>query len=317
MAWIELHQSLMNHKKIIRLKNVLKVEAPHAMGLVCNLWLWAVDNAPDGDLTEFSAEELSEVCGYKKDPNQFLKAMVDVGFIDKKGKKKQIHDWSEYTGRLMESREIRKEQARVRQAKRRERLKANKATEESCADVTQNNACVTRDNDVSHAHIHYSTLHYSTVQDNNSGGGDSARARAREEEFATFEEDVSEFPENVQQHYETMKQIEALPADVRERFYQTVDSLFSSMWGRAPSEFEYSQIYSLIRWMHYSKENGWQPVEMTEDDVELLSYSFEAAASADKKFIAYVRGIFQNYKQRGIKTLDGLIDFEIKRDRSL
>lgn len=148
-----------------------------------------------------------------------------------------------------------------------------------------------------------------------SGGSDNARARAREEEQT--EDDSFDFPENVQQHYETMKQIEALPADVRERFYQTVDSLFASVWGRAPSEFEYSQIYSLLRWLHYSKENGWQPVEMTEDDVGLLSHSFEAAANADKKFLAYVRGVFQNYKLRGIETVDDLIDFDIKRDHHL
>ncbi len=314
MAWIELHQSLMNHKKIIRLKNLLKIEAPHAMGLVCNLWLWAVDNASDGDLSEFSAEELSEVCGYKKDPQVFLKAMVDAGFIDKKGKRKQIHDWSEYTGRLMESREIRKEQARVRQAKRREKLKASKTAEKRNNDVTQGNVDVTRDNSVSHAHIHYSTLHYTTVPDN-SGGGDSACARVCEGECEElYDDDTYFFPENIAQHNEVMGQIRALPSVVRERFFTTVDNLYSTLWNKTPSEYDYSQLYCLIRWMHYSKEHGWQPVQMTEDDVELLSYSFEAAANADKKFVAYIRGVYHNYKRRGIKTVDDLICFEMKRD---
>lgn len=313
MAWIELHQSLMNHKKIIRLKNLLKIEAPHAMGLVCNLWLWAVDNASDGDLSEFSAEELSEVCGYKKDPIVFLKAMVDAGFIDKKGKRKQIHDWSEYTGRLMESREIRKEQARVRQAKRREKLKASKTAEKRNNDVTQGNADVTRDNSVSHAHIHYSTVHYSTVPDN-SGGGDNACAHVCGGECEELYDDTIIFPENVTQHNEVMGQIRALPSFVQERFFATVDNLYSTLWNKIPSEYDYSQLFCLVRWMHYSKERGWQPVQMTEDDVELLSYSFEAAANADKKFVAYIRGVYHNYKRRGIKTLDDLINFEMQRD---
>ena len=55
MAWMELHQSLPQNKKTLRLKRLLKIRTPQAVGHLCMLWLWAIDNAPDGDLTPFGA----------------------------------------------------------------------------------------------------------------------------------------------------------------------------------------------------------------------------------------------------------------------
>ena len=51
MAWIELHQTLPSNRKTMRLKRLLKIKTPQAVGHMCMLWLWAVDNAADGDLT--------------------------------------------------------------------------------------------------------------------------------------------------------------------------------------------------------------------------------------------------------------------------
>lgn len=317
MAWIELHQSLSTHRKIIRLKSLLKIEAPHAMGLVCNLWLWAVDNAPDGDLTAFSAEEIAEVCGYKGEPKAFLKKLVEVGFIDKKGKKKIIHDWADYTGKLMEVREIRKQQARTRQARRRAKLKETTSEEEisECSeppedDVTQSHACVTRDNSVSHAHIQYSTV------PNNISGGDDTCVRAREETQNGYpvEDDIDDCPENIYQLNQLANELYQIPETVRERFYQTVDKLFNAFWKRGPTEYEYAQVYSLMRWLRYSKAAGWQELKMSADDVELLSYAVETAAKANKCFISYLRGIYKNFKTRNILTNDDLINYELARE---
>lgn len=313
MAWIELHQSLSNHRKILRLKSLLKIEAPHAMGLVCNLWLWAVDNAPDGDLTAFSAEEIAEVCGYKGNAKTFLKKLVEAGFVDRQGKKKVIHDWDEYTGKLMEVREIRKQQARIRQANRRARLKETASEEENSEgsepsgdDVTPCHADVTRDNSVSHAHIQYSTV------PNNISGGDDTCACAREEEFVFVEDE--EQPENIYHLNQLTKELVELSETVRGKFYQTVDKLFNAFWKRGPTEFEYAQVYSLMRWHRYSKTEGWKELQMSDDDIELLSYAFESAAKANKCFISYLRGIYKNFKTRNIMTNEDLINYELARE---
>lgn len=59
MAWIELHQSLPQHRKLLALRDALGLRTPAALGHMCLLWLWALDNAPDGDLSALPARQLA------------------------------------------------------------------------------------------------------------------------------------------------------------------------------------------------------------------------------------------------------------------
>ncbi len=107
MSWIELHQSLPTNKKTIRLKNKLRIKTPQAVGHICMLWLWAVDNAPDGDLSGFTPDEISECAGWTgRSAEDFVEALVGSGFIDAD---MALHDWFEYAGRLLEHRAAQKE----------------------------------------------------------------------------------------------------------------------------------------------------------------------------------------------------------------
>ena len=82
MAWIELHQTLPTNKKTLRLKKILKIKTPQAIGHLCLLWLWALDNAEDGDLSIFSDDEVSEVSGWTGKPETFVAALIEAGFLD-------------------------------------------------------------------------------------------------------------------------------------------------------------------------------------------------------------------------------------------
>ena len=42
MAWIELHQSLPQHRKLLALRDALGLRTPAALGHMCLLWLWAL-----------------------------------------------------------------------------------------------------------------------------------------------------------------------------------------------------------------------------------------------------------------------------------
>lgn len=84
------------------------------------LWLWALDNAPDGDLSKFAPEEIAEVSEWTKDAKTFVEALSAAGFLDNDN---HLHDWYEYAGRLIEQRAIQREQSRLRQQKRRQKLK--------------------------------------------------------------------------------------------------------------------------------------------------------------------------------------------------
>ena len=42
MAWIELHQALPQHRKLLALRDALRLRTPAALGHMCLLWLWAL-----------------------------------------------------------------------------------------------------------------------------------------------------------------------------------------------------------------------------------------------------------------------------------
>lgn len=123
MAWIELHQSLPQHRKLLALR------APAALGHMCLLWLWALDNAPDGDLSTLPARQLAEICQFnERRAGDLAAALRTSGFVDADWR---LHDWGDYTGRLIDQRA----QNRERQRQRRARLRAA-AMKESKEDGT-------------------------------------------------------------------------------------------------------------------------------------------------------------------------------------
>jgi hypothetical protein len=116
MAWIESHQSLGTHIKLRRLARTLGILKPQAVGHLYYLWWWALDGAPSGDVSALSAAELAEVSEWPGDPEAFLAALRDCGWLDPDGR---IHDWEQYVGRILSFRENnRKRQRRRRKALR-------------------------------------------------------------------------------------------------------------------------------------------------------------------------------------------------------
>lgn len=91
--WIEVHQSLPGHRKTKKLKRMLKVKEPAAVGHLVMLWLWCIDSAADGDLSQLEDEDIAEAAGWPGDPERFRTALTDAGFLDEDGK---LHDWKDY-----------------------------------------------------------------------------------------------------------------------------------------------------------------------------------------------------------------------------
>ena len=93
MAWIELHQSLPQHRKLLALRDALGLRTPAALGHMCLLWLWALDNAPDGDLSALPARQLAEICQFsERRAGDLAVALRTSGFVDA--------DWAARLGRL-------------------------------------------------------------------------------------------------------------------------------------------------------------------------------------------------------------------------
>lgn len=114
MSWIESHQSLLTHRKLLRLSAILKKDKFTMIGHLHALWWWGLDNAKDdGDLGSVYPSELAEAAGWKGKPEALVEALAEVGFLDVDGSVK-LHDWWEYAGKLNAKR------ARDRERKRTE-----------------------------------------------------------------------------------------------------------------------------------------------------------------------------------------------------
>jgi hypothetical protein len=104
MAWIESHQTLKDHPKTAAVCEALGIPRPQLVGHLHLLWWWCIDYAPDGDITKYSNTQLSRASEWPNNPDDFISALVESGFIDRDENSTQIHDWIDFCGPLMERR---------------------------------------------------------------------------------------------------------------------------------------------------------------------------------------------------------------------
>lgn len=106
MAWIQVHQQLKDHRKLLAAADELEIEPPHMLGLLTSFWLWALDNAPSGSLEGISNRNIARAAQWNKEPDAFVEAMKSAGFLDiTEYGTLEIHDWYEYAGKLIDQRE--------------------------------------------------------------------------------------------------------------------------------------------------------------------------------------------------------------------
>lgn len=126
MAWIEAHQELANHPKTKKLAYKLSLNKPSTIGSLILLWWWAIDYAPDGDLSKFDSAIIADVMCYRgKNPDKLISSLIESGFINEN---MTIHDWDQYGGKLILAREESRERAKIRKQNQRERYKNNNVT---------------------------------------------------------------------------------------------------------------------------------------------------------------------------------------------
>jgi len=114
--WLELHQAVWTHRKTFELASALGLDDTYAAAHVIRLWSWALDNAPDGDLSHLSARAIAYGAGWRAGATEaFLRALVEVGWIDEDHR---IHDWDDYAGRLVDRREANATRMRAARAAR-------------------------------------------------------------------------------------------------------------------------------------------------------------------------------------------------------
>lgn len=124
IPWVQVYSNLPQHDKIVSLADALGLKcsgvSPEAVatGLLVSLWCWAVQNRTDGDLSGVNPRTIAKACQWEKSPDRLVSALRDCGWLDDD---MHIHDWEEYSVRLMENEAVQKEKTRKRVAEYRER----------------------------------------------------------------------------------------------------------------------------------------------------------------------------------------------------
>lgn len=120
MAWIESHQSLGRHPKLLRLASELRISSAQAIGHLQYLWWWTMDYAENGDLGEYDDRTIAGAAEWTAEAEPFVEALVRSGWLDEREVEDEngetypayrIHNWDRYVGRLLDQRETSTKQA--------------------------------------------------------------------------------------------------------------------------------------------------------------------------------------------------------------
>ena len=98
MAWIESHQNLESHPKLIMLCQKTGWDIDEAIGKLHRLWWWALSYAEDGDLGKFDPLQYLGRLDKKINAQKLLDIFKSVRLLDEDGK---IHDWLDFAGRYL------------------------------------------------------------------------------------------------------------------------------------------------------------------------------------------------------------------------
>lgn len=132
MAWLQIDQTIRDHHKILDAADALETSDAHVTGCLVLLWLWAIDNAPDGSLAGISDATIARAAKWSGDKAAFIEALTDVGLLDRTPEGLAIHDWQERAGNLIDRRRSDAERKRRERAEK----KAREASEASAGRPT-------------------------------------------------------------------------------------------------------------------------------------------------------------------------------------
>ncbi|WJH28425.1 hypothetical protein N6H13_25880 [Paenibacillus sp. CC-CFT742] len=89
------------------------------------IWWWAMDWAPDGNISNFEPIDLADAAHFEGDPEVFFNALVEANYIGKTLDGYEVLNWHNIGGQVLESRK----KAAAKKAKQREMAAAKKAAE--------------------------------------------------------------------------------------------------------------------------------------------------------------------------------------------
>lgn len=118
-----------------------------------------------------------------------------------------------------------------------------------------------------------------------------------------------------QQHGELVEWLEVLttPADM-ERFKALTNRLFQTYKPKRVSQYDYEKTVSSVQTLGVTAD-GEHYAAYSEQKAALLEYAFQQAAAAENVTWKYIGGIYKNFDERGIKTVEQIDAYEFKRQQ--
>jgi hypothetical protein len=103
MAWIESHQELEKHPKVLMLMSLMGWSKDTTIGKLHRFWWWCVSYAEDGDLRKYHVDQIGAAVDLApgKESSLFANNMVKAKWIDLKPYLR-VHDWWHYIGRFLQ-----------------------------------------------------------------------------------------------------------------------------------------------------------------------------------------------------------------------
>lgn len=278
IPWIQVYSNLVRHPKVTNLADKLNLTSKDvgpnvvAAGMLVSLWLWAAQNATDGDLSECSDRAIAEAAEFKRKPSLFVEALISAKLLDEDRK---LHDWDEYATLLIECDDQQREKTRQRVARHRANKKALK---EAKSNAECNGGCNVTDTPGNAPTIPYNTIPNQTIQNLSGGAGDN-RAGVREasdSELWSIGIAPGEYPPI---HQDRVRWVRATTQRLFDKYRTGVD----------PRSWDFRKVFDLA----YAPEMA-----------DVLDYAFEKAAIAGKvDDWRYIEGIMIRLHARGIATV--------------
>ncbi|QLG39374.1 hypothetical protein HW560_15605 [Paenibacillus sp. E222] len=124
MLWIKSYVATDRDPKTGKFCRRTGMDRPTAVGSLHMFWWWAVDWAPDGNISEIEAEDIADAMHFKGDPSDLVSALFYAGYIEETEEGRGIVNWMEIGGKLIQNRE----KDAARKADKREEEKKAKAS---------------------------------------------------------------------------------------------------------------------------------------------------------------------------------------------
>lgn len=113
--YVRLHSSFWTHRKTLQLRRKL---GDAAFWIPPRLWSFAAENAPNGDLSNYQAEDLAMLVQYSGNAQAMLEALHEAGFLENG----VIRNWEERNSFHVTNHERARKAAEARWSKRNEKL---------------------------------------------------------------------------------------------------------------------------------------------------------------------------------------------------